>query len=274
MKTRKCSLCSHLLEIYFYKIYTAKNFLFILMLLIFITISHAEPTSSVRVVKYSEDGSVLNETTVTYEWMESNLPVKGDGITHYYHQGPVFEGDKWDPNETENFKDKGAVKGTNIKDLCDLVGGAFLDDDVMIHAIDGYHIEFGYPNIYTPQSRQGPIVLCWYESEIGYSPDYYMGMRLVFFADDNVFGNWDMHECLPEKSQHFFGNLSPSTNGLSVRWVDEIGIYTGGFTGDYGVPVKSMPTSTEESGNVPGFGVLSAFTGLFAVIYTIWKGRL
>jgi hypothetical protein len=43
--------------------------------------------------------------------MEANLPVQGDGATHYYHQGPVFEGDKWDPEETANLKDKGAVMG-------------------------------------------------------------------------------------------------------------------------------------------------------------------
>ena len=30
------------------------------------------------------------ETTKTYQWLEANLPVLGDGTTHYYHQGPVF----------------------------------------------------------------------------------------------------------------------------------------------------------------------------------------
>ncbi len=222
----------------------------------------AEPTTSVRVVTYAENGSVINETTVTYGWMEANLPVHGDGVTHYYHQGPVFERDKWDKNETTNFKDKGAVKGTDIRDLCDLVGGAHQGDEVMIHAADGYHVEFNYANVYSPQQRQGPIVLCWYEDDAGYPPDYFRGMRLVFFSDDHVFGNWDMHECLPEKSQHFFGDLSPSTSGLSVRWVDEIGIYRGGYTGVHGGPAKSMPVSTPASCLIPGFGVVSVITGL------------
>jgi hypothetical protein len=135
------------------------------MLLLCATSHAAGQTTSVHLVKYAEDGSVLNETTVTYQWMEANLPVHGDGTTHYYHQGPVFEGDKWDMNETTNFKDKGVVKGTNIRDLCDLVGGISPGDEVMIHASDGYHVEFGYTNVYEPPQRQGPIVLCWYEGE-------------------------------------------------------------------------------------------------------------
>jgi len=71
-------------------------YLTILLLLIFasVTFHAAGQTTSVHLVKYAEDGSVMNETTVTYEWMEANLPVHGDGITHYYHQGPVFSEDK------------------------------------------------------------------------------------------------------------------------------------------------------------------------------------
>lgn len=129
--------------------------LFLLMLLLCVTSHAAGQTESVHVVRYAGDGSVLNETTVTYQWMEANLPIHGDGTTHYYHQGPVFEGDKWDENETTNFKDKGAVKGTTVRDLCDLVGGASPGDDVMIHAVDGYHVEFCCENIYEPPQRQG-----------------------------------------------------------------------------------------------------------------------
>jgi hypothetical protein len=245
---------------------------------------HAAPTTEVRVVKYAEDGTILNETKVTYKWMEANLPVLGDGFTHYYHQGPVFEGDKWDPNETANFKDKGAVKGTDITDLCDLVGGMAPGDEVMIHAADGYHIEFSSSNVYDPPPRQGPIVLCWYCGEgtdvgerqgTGYPPDYAMGMRLVFFADSStdtegkhVFGNWDMHECLPEKTYHFY-DLYPSTNGFSVKWVDEIRIYTGGYTGEYGDPAKSMPTPTPQA--IPGFEIVHGLVGLLLVMYAVRK---
>ena len=259
------------------------EFTLLLLLLVSATcLVHADPTTDVHVIKYAEDGTIVNETTLTYQWMEANLPVLGDGVRHYYHQGPVFEGDKWDPNETTNFKDKGAVKGTDVKDLCELVGGMGPDDEVMIHAPDGYHVEFGYANVYEPQPRQGPMVLCWYcgeDSDVGerqgtgYPPDYALGMRLVFFADTStntegkhVFGNWDMHECIPEKSQHFY-ELYPSTNGFSVKWVDEIRIYTGGYTGEHGNPAKSMPTPTPQA--IPGFEITSVFAGLAVVTYAL-----
>jgi len=193
--------------------------------------AHADPTTEVHVIKYAEDGTILVETTVSYQWMEENLPVYGDGVTHYYHQGPVFEGDKWDKNETANFKDKGAVKGTNVKDLCDLVGGMSPGDEIKVSASDGFCKWFNYTNVYEPQPRQGPIVLCWYKDG-NYVPDYEEGMQIVFFADNStnsehkhVFGNWDMHECLAEKYWHYFG-VYPSTNGLSVKYVDEIAIYS------------------------------------------------
>ena len=233
-----------------------------------------------HVLEYATYGTtVLNETTVIYQWMEENLPVQGDGVTYYYHQGPVFEGDKWDPDETTNFKDRGAVKGTSIRDLCDLVGGMSQGDEVMIHAPDGYHVEFDYENVYEPQLIQGPMVLCWYNGEdatvgerqgVGYPPDYYTGMRLVFFADDHVFGNWDMHECLPDTSQHFY-ELYPSTNGLSVKWVDEVRIYSGGYTGDSGGPAKSMPESSENG--MPGFETVFTIVGLLFATSVLRRER-
>ncbi|MBE3582269.1 MAG: argininosuccinate synthase [Thermoanaerobacteraceae bacterium] len=205
----------------------------------------AEPTTSVRVVKYDADKqTVTAERQVDYRWMEANLPVYGDGKTHYYHQGPVFEGDKWDPSRTRNLKDKGAVKGTDVKDLCELVGGMAPGDEVVILASDGYYVKFGYQNLYQPPDRQGPIVLCWYNGEEtgaserqgrGYVPDYFTGMRLVFMprvpnSDGKyVFGNTDMKECMAdEKYWYYYEDLYPSTNGFSVKWVSEIAIYPSG----------------------------------------------
>ncbi len=119
----------------------------------------AAPTTTIHIVRYGPDGTtVLNETTVDYLWLEKNLPVQGDGKTHYYHQGPVFTDDKegqWDANETTNFKDMGAVKGTAVRDLCDLEGGMVPGDEVMVKAGDGYHVELPYANIYKPESPPG-----------------------------------------------------------------------------------------------------------------------
>lgn len=214
----------------------------------------AGATTSVRVAKYAADGvTVVSERTVDYTWMEKNLPVHGDGETHYYHQGPVFEGDIWDPDETQNLKDKGAVKGTAVKDLCDLVGGMSEGDEVSLISVDGWHTEFGYKNIYEPVETQGIIAICWFcgrdaeEGErygTGYPGNnaYNSAMQIVFMTQKPnregkyVFGNTDMKEALPqEEYQHFFEGQYPSTNGLSGKWISEIRIYTGGVPAGYSV---------------------------------------
>jgi hypothetical protein len=76
-----------------------------------------------------------------------------------------------------------------------------------------------------------------------------------------------MHEYLPEQSQHFFGDLNPSTNGLSVKWVRGIRVYMGGYAGDHGGPAKSLSTSTAtpESESVSGFEAVSVIAGLLLV---------
>jgi hypothetical protein len=211
--------------------------------------------------------------------MEGNLPVQGDGVTHYYHQGPVFQGDTWDPDETTNLKDKGAVKGTDIKDLCDLVGGMSPGDEVMVVAVDGYYLEFPYDNVYEPQDRQGPIVLCWYKSKdpeasVGYgypgSGAYSGAMQIVFFAKTtnqdgkHVFGNSDMRACLSEeKYQHFYEGL-PSTDGLSAKWISEIRIYPADAPVTAPVGTTLQPIS-ESAGAFPVIPLALGCVGLVLV---------
>ena len=187
-----------------------------------------EPTTDVRVVKYaSDETTVLGNATVAYDWMEANLPVYGDGDTHYFHQGPIFDSPPgpWDENETANLKDKGAVKGTDVRDLCDLVGGMSAGDEIKIRASDGFYRWFGYENVYDPPSGQGPIVLCWYKDGT-YVPDYDDGMQIVFFADDHIFGNRDMYECMASEYRYNYSSEYPSANGLSVRSVSDIVVYS------------------------------------------------
>jgi hypothetical protein len=100
------------------------------------------PSTSVTVTKYAADNTtVLAQVVKDYTWLEANLTVYGDGTTHYYQQGPIFEGDMWDTAETENLKDKGAVRGTALRDLCGLVGGMSPGDEIMVKAADGWHTE-------------------------------------------------------------------------------------------------------------------------------------
>jgi hypothetical protein len=102
-------------------------------------------------------------------------------------------------------------------------------------------------------------------------------MRLVFFADDStneeglhVYGNWDMHETLPDSAQHFY-DLYPSTGGLTVKWIDEIRVYSGGFPGERGALAASLnPTevkATTEAAKSPLslMAVLGAALGAVAL---------
>ena len=65
------------------------------LIIIILIITFVNPalaaTTQLHIVKYANDGTtILSEKTLTWQEMESSLPVKGDGATHYYHQGPVL----------------------------------------------------------------------------------------------------------------------------------------------------------------------------------------
>ena len=194
-------------------------------------------TTEIQIVKYANDNTtILNQTTVSYTWMQANLPVLGDGVTHYYSQGPTFnESDLWDNGEWQNVesRDWGAVKGTDTKDLCNLVGGASPGDRVTLKASDGLSKTFPYEYIYTPNPRQGPMVITWYRTDIGYVPSYSDGMRLVMFADTSsnpwgwhVFGNADMRDCWATQYWYNFSGIWPSSGGDSVKYVAKIFVYS------------------------------------------------
>lgn len=241
----------------------------------------AGATTSVHILRYEDDGTVAEETTRTYEWLEDNLPVHGDGVTHYYHQGPIFEGDMWDLTETLNLKDKGAVKGTALKDICELVGGMSPENEIMLKAVDGWHTEFAYENIYEPLDEQGVIALCWYNGEDALSGERYgegypgagsyrTAMQIVFLAGTTnpdgsyVFGNSDMRVCLPdEKYQHFYEGLA-STNGLSGKWIAEVAIFTGEVPVNAGEKLSSGP-DVDSGGGFPVILVVIGVVG-FCVI--------
>jgi hypothetical protein len=206
-----------------------------------VAVTPATGTSTeLHIVKVASDGyTVLKETRVTYLWMEQNLPVRGDGTTHYYLQGPVFvdnQEDRWNPAEDTNVqeKDMGAVKGTDVRDLCDLVGGMAEGDVLTVKATDGFSREYAYGNVYSPPSRQGPMVIVWYQAAEGYVPSYQDGMRLLFLADTSsnpwgihALGVWDWHESAEEKYWYYYYDGTqryPTTTGLSVRSVSELSI--------------------------------------------------
>ena len=212
------------------------------ILILTLVVPSLAATTEIHIVKYANDGStILSQKTLTYQQMRDSLPVLGDGTTHYFHQGPVFVAnleDRWNPKEDTNVqeKDMGAVKGTNLKDLCNLVGGMSVGDTVVIKASDGMTMEFAYKNIYGYSSREGPIGLTWFMN--GEYPDsgYSDGMRLVWFADNGVnpwgihaFGNYDWHESADSKYWYYYvsgAEKYPTTTGLSMKYVSEIQIFS------------------------------------------------
>ncbi|MFO7772352.1 MAG: hypothetical protein R6V59_00100 [Dehalococcoidia bacterium] len=183
---------------------------------------------SLTIIKYDLDGTtVLAQATLTYLQMEAELPVQGDGETEYFHQGPTFDDDNlWDPDETENLKSVGVVKGTDVKELLDLVEGITPGDTVRIVAEDGFSRTFQYESIYGEAPDHPRFVISWWMAEDGYVPNYESGMRLVFLTDDGVFGNYDMQQHFHEDDWHFYDGY-PSCHGLSVKYVSEIRVFTG-----------------------------------------------
>ncbi|MDD2260238.1 MAG: PKD domain-containing protein [Acholeplasmataceae bacterium] len=256
-------------------------------------------TTELRIVKYASDRiTVLNETTVDYHWLEANLPIQGDGVTRYYHQGPVFEGewekvhpdeayDGWNPGEDVRMSilykgDFGAVMGTDIKDICDYIGGAVDGDLINLRSSDGFSKNYPYSMIYEPDARQGPAVLCWY-SGAAEGPDaqtaqgqgyldtgYVVGMRMIFFADTStnpwgwhVFGNTDMKECWNESYWNYGGDY-PSAAGASPKWVNQVRIYSQ----EPPAPPVANFTANVTGGTVP-FAV--AFNDTSMPVATSWS---
>ena len=196
-----------------------------------------QPPPEVRIVKYAEDGvTILAERTVDYVWMEneSGFDVIGDGETVYRYEGITNNPDDvWDADETYpgGFKIEDAIKGTRVKDLCNLVGGMGAGTEIVFVAKDGWETRLPYSSIYTDphvQERQGDAVLAWFANG-KYVPDYRDGMRLFFTPDDHIYGQWDMHETLPEPYWHYYyggGVKYPSCAGLSAKYITEIKLYS------------------------------------------------
>jgi PKD repeat protein len=243
-------------------------------------------TGAVKVTRLADDGStVLGQITVTYQEMMNSaygLPIMGDGTTHYYHQGPVFindpdeateQGLRWNPAEDNNVLDKdfGALRGTNIKDLCNLVGGMAPGEELEIRSSDGWSRLFAYKNVYEYTTREGPMVLTWEKNGLCPDTGYGEGMRLVWFADAGVnpwgvhaFGNWDWYEVAESKYWYFYQSgdeYYPTTTGLSGQLISELIIYSGespsiapvaGFTADVQSGTAPLTVNfTDQSENSP-----------------------
>ena len=276
----------------FFPLISGRSYICVLVFLVIIFLAIqgvSAATTSIHLQKIGPDGkSVLTEKNLDYHWMEQNLPVQGDGVVHYYQQGPVFvdnpdpaveEALRWNFEEDKNVKEKdtGAVKGTNIRDLCELIGGMGPGDTLRLTASDGFSRTFAYENVYNYSSRQGPMVLTWYRADEGYVPNYTTGMRLVFFADTSTnpwglhaFGNQDWHTSAAPEYWYYYtqGNEQyPTTTGLSVQSISDLTIFQA-------VP-PSQPATTAShgtTGKAPGFGLPFTLAALgIALVFVPWR---
>ena len=188
-----------------------------------------------HIIKYAGDAkTVINETFVDYIYMETNLPVIGDGTTAYKFEGLTLNSSNlWDSEETYpgGFKISNVVKGSRVHDLAELVGGMGSGTTITLVANDGFETTLPYSSIYTNpavQNRQGDAIIAWW-GDGQYVPQYADGMRLFFMPSDHIYGHWDMHETLP--SQYWRYNFQdgiqyPSSAGLSAKYITTIKVYS------------------------------------------------
>ena len=215
------------------------NVLLFLVLVLLVAAPAAAQTTQVQVIRYASDGTtVASQVTHDVAWMESNLPVFGDGATPYLFQGPMVDKASTDPAKWNTAEDSNldkvneTIRGTYLKDLCDLVGGMQPGGEVKISASDGFSIRLAYDNVVTPLPRQGPPVLAWWTLREGYG--YQNGIRLFFGADNstnpyglNVFGHEDMRQSMDSKYWGWYGGKDnlPSAAQLSNRNIAKVEIY-------------------------------------------------
>ena len=189
-----------------------------------------EGTTPLTIIKYADDGvTEISNVTYTWDWMADNLPIYGDGVTEYKFEGLSFPpNDPWDMAETYpgGFKVTEAMKGTSIRELCDLAGGMDPGTEIKFVATDGWTSKLSYDVIYEPADCVGEPVLAWYSAGWGGTmPDYSEGFRIFFATDDHIFGQRDMMEGIPFQYWHYNSGL-PSCAGLSAKMVTRIELTT------------------------------------------------
>ena len=80
-----------------------------------------------------------------------------------------------------------------------------------------------------------------------------------------MFGNQDMRAVMPAETIHLFENLYPSTGGYTVKWVDEVRIYQGGYNGSADVLQKSYESKMDETYPAPSTPA-AGLTGFLPVL--------
>ncbi|QYZ78746.1 hypothetical protein E2N92_04530 [Methanofollis formosanus] len=233
-------------------------------------------TTSVTITKYADNNySAVDQTeSLTWQEMRTNLSNK-------YSNGPVYmQGPTFNSNDPWGDSGQNMIwfcdhNGTAVSDLVDKVGGMSSGDEVMIQSDDNFAVYFGYDNVYTPHSRQGEMILTWWDGDYSYVPNFRWGMRLYFYTPPDSYGVADslnltlrdMEAAFDPWYRHNYTDSSgswPSAKGLSAKYVDRIKVYpphrydfaTGGDTVEYAY--KGGVNATPSTRNMPNTPFTSA----------------
>ncbi|WP_292393470.1 hypothetical protein [Methanoculleus sp. UBA303] len=199
-------------------------------------------TTQVNVTKYCDNN--YSTAVKTANLTVANLMAN---YTQVYSNGPLYmQKGTFDLNDTWGDANQGMVyygehNGTYVSNITGEVGGMSDGDELWVLGIDKPITRyFGYDNVYTPNSRQGDMILAWWDNETGLAGNTWnSGLCLFFYTPPSVYGfadslnltNRDMEASFDSWYQRFVPDkynvsaLYPAANGLSVKNVTDLLIY-------------------------------------------------
>jgi hypothetical protein len=226
-------------------------------------------TTSVTVTKYADNNYSQSVDSETFDLAELQA------LSSVYSNGPVYmQGPTFDSNDPwgdggQNMIDYYGHNGSRVSNITDEVGGMSDGDELKVQSSDGFSLYFGYDNVYTPNSRQGDMIVAWWDSDYGFVPYYTYGMRLFFYtpasspgvADSLNLTLRDMEASFDPWYRHNYTDSSgswPSAKGLSSKYVQYLKIYpphrydfnTTGDTVEYAY--EGGVTGVPDASTVPG----------------------
>jgi DMSO/TMAO reductase YedYZ molybdopterin-dependent catalytic subunit/predicted phosphodiesterase len=179
--------------------------LIIISPLAFLYITQGDDTGEI-VFSLSVEGDSESETGITLddllsmEWVE--------GYSSYQ-------------NFFNNWRGHGTYRGVNVSDLVDLIGGISEEDNVTVHATDGYNQIYCWRNVlnqWSDPSIQGNMVLA-YEFNGTRIPEWEEGPMLIFIPEDGEYSNQD---CLNTSCEGQGGHVYLSAGSRWVRNADSL----------------------------------------------------
>jgi hypothetical protein len=195
----------------------------------------ATATTWANVTRYADNNYavVTDWENMTYTDMATNLPNVYSNGNIYMQQGT------YDPNDVYGDAGQGMIifyghNGTYIRNLTDEAGGMEEGDELKIVSNDGFYMYFGEDDVNSPEAAQPNLVLTWWDSDMGFVPDFSYGMRLYFY-DPNPAPTYGVADCLNFTLREMCNNFDP----WYQRWVGDWN-ETGSYPNTKGLSVKNV----------------------------------